>query len=465
VAQGWVSPPAPGRPTVSDAEFADKIRITWAPVADGLFYRVWRKDSPSGTLAALSSWQSARSYDDFGVDAGHTYYYAIQAANDDQGTGASEPGQAYGGSRQVGPPTIHATDGAYDDRVAVYWPAVANAPYYRVWRRELPAGVSEALTEWDRSRHFEDTTAVAGVMYDYTVRCARSMSGYGESADSAADSGFVRPPAPASVEASDGTDPSKVRITWDEVFTGAYYRVSRSETVDGTRTDLGGWIGTTAWDDSSAAPGQTYYYHVEASPMADGAGTGPPGEDTGWRGVAAPAAPAGPPSPGHLVTEVGLRPTLDWPDCDRAISYGVSVWTDAGPYGVIEEPFEIDPRLNGLTESSIVLPDELEPGTTYYWQVYARNLGGETAGPVWEFTTAGGGFQTRENLWINVRGETVELTWQGDGEVWIQFAPTLTPESQWEPFAGPIVGETTWTGPLPAGSSSGFFRLVRPAVP
>ncbi len=51
----------------------------------------------------------------------------------------------------------------------------------------------------------------------------------------------------------------------------------------------------------------------------------------------------------------------------------------------------IDPDNLVLTQSYTVLsefePESLQPLTTYYWQITARGASGETAGPIWQFTT------------------------------------------------------------------------------
>ena len=94
----------------------------------------------------------------------------------------------------------------------------------------------------------------------------------------------------------------------------------------------------------------------------------------------------------------------DWFDyCDRSII----VPNDEGYYGYWIEATRItalssliptydvyigtDPDNLILTQSYTVLsefkPELLQPQTTYYWQITARNASGEIKGPIWEFTT------------------------------------------------------------------------------
>src|SRR5262249_31558307 len=63
-------------------------------------------------------------------------------------------------------------------------------------------------------------------------------------------------------------------------------------------------------------------------------------------------------------------------------------WTAAGATG-------FDVRLGTTTTPSLVATvtapsyaASLAAGTTYYWQIVARNAAGTTAGPVWTFATA-----------------------------------------------------------------------------
>jgi hypothetical protein len=74
---------------------------------------------------------------------------------------------------------------------------------------------------------------------------------------------------PASgVLATDAIYSDKVKITWNVVCSGivtTYYRVYRANTSSGKRTALGNdWQTNTSFDDTTALPGQIYYYWVKA---------------------------------------------------------------------------------------------------------------------------------------------------------------------------------------------------------
>jgi len=74
---------------------------------------------------------------------------------------------------------------------------------------------------------------------------------------------IIPPDPPAAVSASKGTYPDKVHITWSPSYGATSYDVYRGTTWTGTKT----WIGTSSsssYDDTSVAPGTTYYYWVTA---------------------------------------------------------------------------------------------------------------------------------------------------------------------------------------------------------
>lgn len=93
-------------------------------------------------------------------------------------------------------------------------------------------------------------------------------------------------------------------------------------------------------------------------------------------GGTAPAVPNSPNPPDGTVG-VTTTPNLSW-KAAGATSYDVRIGTSNPPPSVasISDFWYGPPALSG--------------GTTYYWQIIARNSSGSTAGPVWSFTTAGG---------------------------------------------------------------------------
>ena len=70
------------------------------------------------------------------------------------------------------------------------------------------------------------------------------------------------PPAPQNVQASDGSWPDRIEITWDEAYGATEYIVMRAETVDGARTFVSAWQSGRVFQDTTVNRGQTYFYWV-----------------------------------------------------------------------------------------------------------------------------------------------------------------------------------------------------------
>jgi beta-lactam-binding protein with PASTA domain len=106
----------------------------------------------------------------------------------------------------------------------------------------------------------------------------------------------TNPNPPTGVVATDGTHAGRVVISWNSRCNGpmyeSRYRVYRATRVDGTKTILGGWQSTTSYNDTTAAPGTTYWYWVTG-----GSGGTQPGEtdfsgpDTGYCSTATVVIP------------------------------------------------------------------------------------------------------------------------------------------------------------------------------
>lgn len=93
-----------------------------------------------------------------------------------------------------------------------------------------------------------------------------------------------------------------------------------------------------------------------------------------WTVTSQPGAPTLS-SPANLAGSVSASPSLNW-IANAATSYDVYFGTSATP------PYA------GTTTAANYSPAALNPGSTYYWQVVAKNSSGSNASAVWSFTTA-----------------------------------------------------------------------------
>jgi hypothetical protein len=92
---------------------------------------------------------------------------------------------------------------------------------------------------------------------------------------------------------------------------------------------------------------------------------------------ATPAAPGAPgaPNPANGAANVPATITLTWAG-SGATSFDVR-------FGTINPP----PQVSTGQASASYAPPALSPGTTYFWQVVARNASGATPSPLWSFST------------------------------------------------------------------------------
>ena len=179
------------------------------------------------------------------------------------------------GITTLSPPTgVTASDGIVN-KVQITWNTVSGASHYQVYRADALLGSKTAISGWQTSTSYDDTTVTAETTYYYWVKAATSSSGDNASDYSSSDTGSsivfsIYPSPPTNVSASDGTYTDKVRITWNSVSGATHYQVYRASSPFGIITAISGWQTGTAYDDITVLPGVTYWYWIKAATSSSG---------------------------------------------------------------------------------------------------------------------------------------------------------------------------------------------------
>ena len=153
------------------------------------------------------------------------------------------------------------TDGA-----TLEWNPVEGASSYNLYRGETAETAERLLSTSELS--YADTKLIPGATYRYWLE-AVNAAGASEKSDASADAMRQFMP-PIYVSASNGTSTEDVTVTWRAVTGANFYRVSRADAPDGEKHDLSGWIDRRTFADTTAEPGVTYWYFVEAAYDANG---------------------------------------------------------------------------------------------------------------------------------------------------------------------------------------------------
>jgi hypothetical protein len=292
-------PDPPTNVLASDGTYSDRIFISWSPPPNGPWlYGIYRStENNSATAVKISgeNWIQNNYYDDFDAPKGINVYYWIKASGYEQGLRPSGFSPSNEGWRPVAPPTnVQASDGLYNNKIAVTWEPPDNATHYKVFRNTVNnsgSAVSISGTDWISSTFYYDQTAVTGTTYYYWVKAARSVSGSRSSDYSEVNTGWVAFASAPELTASDGTYTDHVELNWTSIAGANYYKVFWSLTNDPeTSTACTGWQTQTALNYNTGMPGTIVYFWVKAS--ADQLGnvsTGYSTAETGWMNFIPPA--------------------------------------------------------------------------------------------------------------------------------------------------------------------------------
>jgi fibronectin type 3 domain-containing protein len=156
------------------------------------------------------------------------------------------------------PPTISATDGTISDRVRITWNEMPDVTTYKLFRSTSANGT------------FAEIASTAGLTLDVTSGSTvpqffqvRSSNANGDSQPSNTESGFPGLGAPTNLQASDGTFPNKVQVTWDAVSGATSYKVFRSSSATGAFTQVAVVSGTSI--DNTTASDNPLFFKIKAS--------------------------------------------------------------------------------------------------------------------------------------------------------------------------------------------------------
>ncbi|MFU8827778.1 MAG: hypothetical protein ACNA70_09870, partial [Brevefilum sp.] len=177
-------------------------------------------------------------------------------------------------------------------------------------------------------------------------------------------SGVSVPAAPTGVAASDGIYTEKVRVSWTASSGATYYQVFRNTSSSHSgETTLTSSIGSSPYDDTSAAPGQTYYYWVKACNSAGCSGYS--AYNTGYRAVSIPSAPTGVAATDGTYHD---KVRVSWNTSSGATSYRVYRNTSGSSPG--EGDLHATPTGSPYDDYDVVF------GQLYYYWVKACNTAG-----------------------------------------------------------------------------------------
>lgn len=324
-ANAQTGPTPPLNVSASDGEFEDKIRVTWEASAGATSYEVYRADSFSGQKMKVTSTASTTHDDKSLLSCDVDFYYWVKAINSygdselfysDLGykscpyvpdlnsneTDGINSNETDGNNENTAenstenhnnadaeliflppPDNVSASDGTYPEKVRITWKRVEGADLYKIYRHSDCCGQRTMLGS-TTNLYFDDMEISSAAVNYYWVKAADAKA---TSAYSHYDSGYrmLRPLPPVNVNASKGSDVSRIHVTWSPgqrpssslscnntcgnikmVEKVDKYEIYRSEWSGGARVKIGTTSNTWFNDyDIPCSPcGYVYYYWIKA---------------------------------------------------------------------------------------------------------------------------------------------------------------------------------------------------------
>jgi len=279
--------------TASQGEFLDMIQLDWDAALGAARYEIWRADGSEQWMSErIAEVYGATSYDDTDVDVLKNYTYWVRAVNSLGYGGFSSPASGFRELMLPGRPTsISASEGMYSGRVRVVWTGGDRATQFEILRnvvRDLPsAEVIARIPPKEGGNDYWDTTAEGGRVYFYWVRGINN-AGAGEASWSNIGYWNPGPDAPSNLQATDGTLPGAVEVSWVAPANAYSYEIWRHSVQDKNGAVQIGTSTTTSYMDDTVLDGELYFYWIKASNAIGTSGFSWP--DSGYAQGPAPIA-------------------------------------------------------------------------------------------------------------------------------------------------------------------------------
>jgi len=453
----------PAAPTGLDAVTGvgeGEIDITWNPNTEPDFdhYRLERCLAPDFGPGTDPFDLPEPAYHDSGLDPGETYYYRVIAV--DEHANESDPSNTDSAAAQDLPPSaptgLTATTGVGEGEITVSWipSPEPDVVQYRI-ERDTEPGFGGAVSFFQAMPPFIDSGLTPGGTYYY--RAFALDAGTNESGPSNTDSAQAQdlaPSAPTGLAATTGTGEGEIDVSWNANPEPDidHYRLER-DTDPGFPSPASGTTDGTSLTVSGLTPGGTYYFRVFA--VDDGANESDASNtDSTEAQDLPPAAPTG------LLVALGVG------EGELLISWSPNAEPDFDHYRLERDT---DPGFGSpvsfLRTETWYADYGLMPGATYYYRVFAVDVGGNESAPSasdWQVAPDYAPSQPTGLNAVTGTGEgEIDVTWDANPEIDIDYyrlERDFTPD-----FPDPTVLTTTETyhydsGLIPSGNY--FYQVI-----
>jgi fibronectin type 3 domain-containing protein len=357
-------PALPGTPANLTATFGNaQVSLSWTASTGAASYDIYRSTISGGEGSTpYKTGVTATTFTDTGLTNGTTYYYEVTAANSAGQSGVSSEASATPQVPVPGAPTnLTATSG--NAQVILSWTASTGAASYDIYRSTTSGGEgSTPFMTGVTATTFTDTGLTNGTTYFYQVTAVDAAGQSSKSTEASATPLVGLPATPTNLMAAGGN--AQVSLGWSASNGAVSYDIYRSTTSGGEgSTPFMTGVTATTFTDTGIAAGTTYYYQVTAVNAAGQSSKS--SEASATTQVALPGTPANP-----TATSGNAQVSLSWAASSGAVSYDIYRSTTSGGEG--STPF-----MTGVTATTFT-DTGLAAGTTYFYQVTAVNVAGQS---------------------------------------------------------------------------------------
>lgn len=362
-----VTPTAAPTGLVATALDTTSANLTWnvSPGSASILYKVYRANVAGGPYEVVSACSNiaVNNCAESSLLAGTTYYYVVTSV-----TAGGE--SAYSAQTQVttytNPPTLNAGTALSSTSVSLNWttsPGTASITY-NILRSTVSGGPYAAIPTGGCSASLSltactDTNAVAGTTYYYVVTASTS-AGVSINSNEINVSTIASAPTGLAAVANGG---GIVNLSWtaSSGTAGAIsYVIKRSTSAGGPYSTIQTGISVTTYSDYSVTNGTTYYYVVQA---ATSGGNSANSNQISVTPISSFAISGNVTAPNQV--------TLTWNAAAGASSYTVKQSTTLAG----SSTGTTVASCTAIASTVCVINSGLTNGTTYYYTVFANNVG------------------------------------------------------------------------------------------